>query len=186
MKKTLKSAALISAGATLLFAAFYRILQEGVFLTLAITFGTFAYHFCIRLLIGILYQSLMRNRADYRRAWYTLHGWEQKLYRFLQVKKWKGKMPTYDTAAFDPNIHSWDEIARAMCQSELVHETNILFSFFPLIAALWFGAFPIFLITGILAAVYDLLFVIMQRYNRPRIIRLVRRQESRTKNTGHA
>lgn len=88
-------------------------------------------------------------------------------------------MPTFDMAAFDPCIHSWDEIAQAMCQSELVHETNVIFSFLPLLAAIWAGSLPVFLITSVLSACYDLLFVIMQRYNRPRIIRLIQRQVSK-------
>lgn len=176
MSKVMKWAAAVSVAATFLFSILYAHLHSAFLLSLAITFATISYHLCVRLLIGILYHFLMKNRADYRRAWYQLHPWEQKLYDRLQVKRWKDNMPTYDMATFDPHIHSWDEIAQAMCQSELVHETNVIFSFPPLLAAIWAGAFPVFLITSVLAACYDLLFVIMQRYNRPRIIRLIRRQ----------
>ncbi|MDE6727234.1 MAG: hypothetical protein K2J80_04760, partial [Oscillospiraceae bacterium] len=34
-----------------------------------------------------------------------------------------------------------------------------------------FGSLPAFLITGVLGALVDLVFVIVQRYNRPRLIR---------------
>ena len=43
-------------------------------------------------------------------------------------------------------------------------------------AGAWFGAYPAFIITSILSAALDMVFVIMQRYNRPRIIRLMQRQ----------
>jgi glycosyl-4,4'-diaponeurosporenoate acyltransferase len=38
-----------------------------------------------------------------------------------------------------------------------------------------FGAFWVFLITSVLSALMDLLFAIMQRYNRPRILKLCRK-----------
>lgn len=143
-------------------------------LSLAITFGTFLYHFAMRLLVGCSVDRIKRNKADYTRAWYQLRSFEIGLYRFLKVKKWKGKMPTYDPTLFDPKLHSWDEIAQAMCQAELVHEIIIVLSFLPLTAAIPFGSFGVFLITSILAACFDLCFVIMQRFNRPRVLRCVR------------
>ena len=59
-----------------------------------------------------------------------------------------------------------------MCQAELVHEVNAAVSFVPLLFSVWVGAFPIFLITSIIAAGFDLLFAVIQRYNRPRVMRL--------------
>ncbi|MBR1723505.1 MAG: hypothetical protein IJ723_00560 [Ruminococcus sp.] len=84
-------------------------------------------------------------------------------------------MPTYDPALFDWTKHSWDEIAQAMCQAELVHETIVLFSFVPVLFSIWLGSFWVFLITSLIGAAVDLAFVVMQRYNRPRIIKLIRR-----------
>lgn len=55
-----------------------------------------------------------------------------------------------------------------MCQAELVHETNMALSFLPLIAVRWFGAFYVFLLTSVCGA----LFVIMQRYNRTRVVKI--------------
>ena len=81
-------------------------------------------------------------------------------------------MPTYDADLFDISKHSWDEIAQAMCQSELVHETNVILSFLPIMASVWFGALGVFIITSIMSAVFDLMFVFMQRFNRTRILKL--------------
>lgn len=66
-----------------------------------------------------------------------------------------------------------------MCQSELVHETNVLFSFVPVLFSLWFGEAAIFIVTSALAAAFDLAFVIMQRYNRPTVIRIALRAAKR-------
>ena len=144
----------------------------------AITFGTFFYHFAMRLLVGHVVDRIMKNRADYSKPRYQLREFEIRLYKTLKVKKWKGNMPTYDPSLFDPKLHSWEEIAQAMCQAEIVHEVIVVFSFLPLLGAIPFGSFGVFLITSVLAALYDLSFVIMQRFNRPRIMKLIAKERA--------
>ena len=145
-------------------------------LPFAITFGTCFYHFAMRLLVGYCLHSTMKNRANYHKAWYQLRPFERRLYQMLKVRKWKNHMATFDPTLFDPALHSWEEIAQAMCQAELVHEIIIVLSFIPLFAAIPFGAFPVFLVTSLLSAAYDLSFVIMQRYNRPRVVKLINKK----------
>ena len=144
----------------------------------AITFGTCFYHFTMRLLVGYILNRKMQNKADYRKVRYQLRPFETKLYQWLQAKHWKGNMPTFDPTCFDPKLHSWEEIAQAMCQAEIVHEIIIPLSFLPLLAAIPFGAFPVFLITSLLAALYDLSFVVIQRFNRPRVIKLIQKERT--------
>lgn len=67
------------------------------------------------------------------------------------------------------------EIAQAMCQAEIVHEIIIILSFVPIAFIPRFGAAPVFIITSLLAAELDLSFVILQRFNRPRILKISRR-----------
>ncbi len=174
----MKATAGISALLTGVFALLYRLFGMGWLFSAAITCGTVFYHFAMRLLVGHLVNHRMRNTADYRKSWYQLRPSEAKLYKWLKVKKWKGNMPTYDPHVFDPKLHSWDEIAQAMCQAEIVHEIIAGLSFLPLLAAIPFGTFPVFLITSLLAALYDLCFVIMQRYNRPRILRFIDKERA--------
>lgn len=158
--------------ATIITAILYRCFDREIYLTLAITFGTITYHLGIRLLVGLLYKTIMGNQADYTKKWYQVRPYEKKLYQSLKVKTWKNKIPTYNPESFSIKNHSWHEIAQVMCQAELVHETNMLLSFLPLITAKWFGSFFVFLITSICGSIFDLLFVIVQRYNRARIIRI--------------
>ena len=157
---------------TVLSGVLFYCLGQGFFLSLAITLGTVSYHLGIRLLVGALVQAVVKNRVDYTKKWYQLRPWEHKLYKALHVKAWKDKMPTYDPAAFSVKQHSWYEIAQAMCQSELVHELNALLSFAPLAASRWFGAFGVFLTTSLCGAAFDLLFVVIQRYNRERVLKI--------------
>ena len=82
---------------TIISIILYNRTSQGLFLTLAITFGTTAYHFLMRLLVGWLFENIMHNHADYTRKWYQLRPWERKFYAFCKVKKWKNKMPTYPT-----------------------------------------------------------------------------------------
>ena len=98
------------------------------------------------------------------------------VYETLKIKRWKRKIPTFDNARFNPQLHSWNEIAQAMCQAELVHETIMILSFLPIAEGIWFGMYPVFIITSVLAAGYDLMFVMTQRYNRQRIFSLLARK----------
>ena len=83
-------------------------------------------------------------------------------------------MPAFQPALFDTKIHFWSEIAQAMCQAEVVHEIIVVLSFVPILFSIWVGALPVFLITSFLSAGMDLMFVILQRYNRSREIKKIR------------
>lgn len=178
MAKTMKWAAGIFLALTLVLAVSYRFFPAGVLLTLAITAGTISYHLCMRLLVGRAFHVLLKNRANYHRSWYRLHNWEKRLYEKLRIKKWKAHLPTFQPELFDPRLHTWEEIAQAMCQAELVHETIIVLSFLPLAFVPLFGSFPAFLLTSLGSAAFDGLFVMLQRYNRPRVIHLIEREKS--------
>lgn len=179
MKQTMKRCAVVSGMLTFITAILWSILSEDIMLTIAITAGTIFYHISIRLLVGWAFDQFLDNQTDYRKKWYQVSSWENAVYKKLQVKRWKRHLPTYDSSLFDSALHSWEEIAKAMCQAELVHEVNIAVSFVPVFFSVWVGAFPVFLITSVLAAGYDLLFVMLQRYNRPRVLRLAMRRSSR-------
>ena len=177
MAKTMKLAAALSLAGTLLLSALYRATAGGAWLALAITCGTVAYHIVMRLLVGLAFSAGMQNRANYANRWYQVSRREMAAYEKLKVKRWKRGMPTYDPSLFDPRERTWEEIVQATCQAELVHETIAALSFLPIAAGAWFGAYPVFIITSVLAAACDMAFVIMQRYNRPRLVKLMEMQK---------
>ncbi len=176
MKKLIEVAALLCTILTVGSFALYICFRNGLYETLAITFGTTLYHILMRVAVAFCVNKVMHNRADLSRRWYQPKSWEAPLYAKLKVKKWKDKMPTYQPDFFDPKKISWEEIAMAMCQAEVGHELIVVCSFLPIVAARWFHALPAFLITSLLAAAFDLSFVIMQRYNRARIMKLVQKK----------
>ncbi len=158
---------------TAILSALYRKTACEVFLPLAITFGTTSYHVVMRLLVGLVFGVVMQNKADYKKRRYQVSRHEMAFYEKLNIKDWKRRMPTYDHTLFDPRVHTWEEIAQVMCQAEMIHETIVLLSFLPIAEGIWFGAYPVFIVTSVLAAGCDTLFVMMQRYNRQRIMKLL-------------
>ena len=128
----------------------------------------------IRLIIGYLFDAKYHNQMDYTNKWFTEKKFEQKLYKTIQVKKWKKWFPTMNPQDFDLKRHSMTEIVQATCQAEVVHEVNMVLSFVPIVFSVWFGSLGVFLLTSCAAFIFDSIFVIMQRYNRPRFIRLMK------------
>ena len=181
MKKILLQITTVTFLFTVISAFVYYKTSLDVLLTIAISCGTTFYHFFMRLVVGHTVNFVLNNQVNYRHKWFQLRNCEEKLYTKWKVKVWKERLPTYDPSLFSLKKHSFHEIAQAMCQAEIVHELIVLFSFLPLLFSIPFGAFPVFFVTSVSAAAYDAIFVIIQRYNRPRIIRLAHRSKTRHK-----
>ena len=175
MKLQMLSAAAASLILTVVFTILRCCLSGGVWFSLAITSGTTAYHIIYRIAVGTCVSSMCKS-PNPQSLWFRQKSFEPVLYRFLRVMRWKRYMPTYEPNDFDHTLHTWDEIIQTMCRSELVHEIDIPLSFLPLLCVRIFGAFPAFMITSAGAAAFDLLFVIIQRFNRPRVIKLKNRR----------
>jgi hypothetical protein len=152
--------------------------KSGFLLSFTITMGVFAYHFVMRLLVGLIIDKIFNNNISYNKKWFKTCKFEEKVYSFLKVKKWKKHIPSYNPANFSLE-NTYSQIASATCQAELVHEIIIVFSFLPILLSIWFGTTAVFVITSVLAALIDLIFVILQRYNRPRILKIKLKNENR-------
>ena len=174
---TMKTTAIITSAVTVLLLCIpFR--QTGWWLPCILSFGTTAYHFLMRLAVGYLLLRLTNYDFDYRHAWFQPRKWEAAFYKKLQVRKWKGKLPTYAPNQFSLEQQSLYRILQNMCGAELVHEILMVFSFLPLLAVPIWGEFWVFLITSALAALFDSIFVMAQRYNRPRVVRIYEKQEA--------
>lgn len=146
-------------------------------LAAAISFGMCAYHMAIRFLAPAILSVVFHRKYNEKSRWFRQRSWELKWYRFLRVKKWKGKAITYDPSEFSLKIHTIEEIINNMCHAELVHELIMVLSFTSLFFAIPFGSWEIFLVTAILAAAVDGMFVVIQRFNRPRLILLAEKEK---------
>lgn len=158
---------------------FYNILQIDLLFTLTITFGVTCYHFAMRLLVGGIIVRIFHNRMNYNNKWFSQRSFEPALYKKLKVKQWKDKMPTYSPSTFSIKEHSWEEIAQASCQAEIVHEVIVVLCFLPILLVLVLDSVWVFLITSTLSALADTPFIIMQRYNRPRIVKMIQKPNTK-------
>lgn len=70
-------------------------------------------------------------------------------------------------------------LIQASGQAEIVHEVITMLSFVPTLFTVWFGAAGVFLTTSCLAALLGTVFVMVPRYNRPRLQRLIQKQSKR-------
>lgn len=176
MRRAMLAILFVCMAACIIFALLYLRAGSGWMLSCAISFGTTAYHFAIRFLAALLLGLVTKRKYNYKAWWFRERKWEPGLYRLLRVKEWKGRVPTYDPGEFSLKEHTLQEIVCNMCHAELVHELIVVLSFSSLLFAIPFRAFWVFLITALLAALLDTSFVILQRYNRPRVVRLMEKK----------
>lgn len=179
MKRTIIRITVFLSVAFALALLMFKMTNGELWETVCISLGVTCYHFAMRLLVGFGLDRLLGNQVDYHRAWFRERKMEKKLYEFLKVKQWKNHMPTFESSYFDKSLHSLEEIAQATCQAELVHEVIMVLSFAPMLLCKKFGAVGVFAVTSILAALLDGAFVIMQRFNRPRLIRILQKKKDR-------
>lgn len=170
----------ISTIASVIFFAVFYILfsftSNNLCQILYITFMTFSYHFIMRLAVGTGLKRILLSKCDYNAKWFRQSGVEKKLYKKLKVKKWKARIPAWSPESFSTKHRSLTEIAEAMCYAELVHEVIIILSFVPVLFSIEYGVPAVFIITSVIAAAIDSVFVIVQRYNRPRIVKLINKR----------
>lgn len=176
-KKTSKNMAImicidiLMVAMTIFFAICYRKFNQGWMLTLYVTFLTISYHFVMRLIVGELITVRYRNRKfNINSAGFRMYKFEPKLYKRLKVKKWKKNIITAKPEQFDISKNSMEALLHNIAQAELVHRTIMVLSFVPLVLIIPYGEPIIFIVTSILSCLIDLQFVIVQRYNRTRVI----------------
>lgn len=169
----------VSGVSLVMFFAFWGIFlgtKKPVFFTLGIVAMTVCYHFTVRLVIGGLFDYFLKNDVNYRRKWFAPRDFEEKLYKKLRVKKWKNYMPTADEDLFSLEKRSPVQVVKAGCQAEIVHECCAAAGLLSMFLAFPFGYFWVFFGTSVAAALGDLAFVAIQRYNRPRLLKYIERK----------
>ncbi|MDD3429927.1 MAG: hypothetical protein PHG02_07995 [Oscillospiraceae bacterium] len=172
-KKVLAAATFAVAALWLLAGLLFLYYGTSFWQTWVIALGTTFYHFAMRWLVGAAYQGLLHNCVDYTHRWFAPRHFEPKLYAAVHIKRWKSRLPVYNKAWFHIAQGCYEQVVMAMCQAELVHETIMALAFVPVLFAAYFQAFWVFLLTSVASALIDLPFVMLQRYNRPRLLRLM-------------
>jgi len=175
MARKFKILTIISVLFFLIFFTWHLISPADALFTACITFGVCSYHFLMRLAVGGIVDAIFHNHMNYRKRHFQPRKFEPRLYAVLRVEKWNKHVPTYSPDTFSVKKHSWEEIAMATCQAEIVHEVIVVLSFLPILLSIPFGTSLVFATTSLCAALVDTYFVIIQRYNRPRILALMAR-----------
>lgn len=137
---------------------------------------TIMYHFWVRIIMGNV-SKLFKKHINYKQWWFKEKKFEKRLYKSLRVKEWKGKALTYNPESFSLKEHSLEEIANTMVKSEIDHWINEAISLSTLLFIIPWGRTWAFVISAIAAMIFDSQFIIIQRYNRPRILKVLEREE---------
>ena len=147
-----------------------------VVLWIGITTFTIMYHFWVRIIMGNV-SKLFKKHINYKQWWFKERKFEKKLYKFLRVKEWKGKALTYNPEQFSLKENSLKTIANTMAKSEIDHWINEIISISTMFFSIIWGQFWIFCLTAIFAMIFDAQFIIIQRFNRPRVEKILQREE---------
>jgi len=138
---------------------------------------TIMYHFWVRIIMGNV-SKLFKKHINYKQWWFKEKGFEKGLYKLLRVKEWKDKALTYNPESFSLKQHPLEEIANTMVKSEVDHWINELISLSTLLFIIPWGRTWAFVISAMAAMIFDSQFIIIQRYNRPRILKVLEMEES--------
>lgn len=129
-------------------------------------------------------QLMPRKNFDYTRFPFKPFGWEQngRIYTKLKIQKWKDKVPDmsqYVKSAFRKKITVFrdaeyiHELILETCVAEFVHWVLILVSpmFLILMDSRWAWIWMLLYVLG------NIPFIVIQRYNRPRLVTIMEKQQ---------
>ena len=157
------------------FLTIYIVTNNNIIEVITITVGIALYQVAMRIAVGTVVNLIMNNKANYKNVWFCEKSFENKLYRLIRVRKWKKYVPTYTPDTFDTTKKTVKEIVEATCQAEIVHEVIMIFSLLPITLIPLLGGAVAMIITSVLSMMIDSVFVILQRYNRPKLVRVMER-----------
>lgn len=122
---------------------------------------------------------LFRKKFNYTSVWLAPKKFEAGLYKMLKVKNWKNKVPVYDIDEYSFEKHSLEEIIMNTCHAEVVHEVISVVSYVPILLGGLINHYKLIILTSIAFSCCHLIFVVIQRFNRPRIIKLYESRKNR-------
>ena len=97
----------------------------------------------------------------------------------MKDRKWKEKVLTFEPDKYDFKNVTLEQLATTMSKSELDHWINELISIISMLFTFVWGCAPAFVISAVLAMIFDAQFIIVQRYNRPIVIRVMNKLEQK-------
>lgn len=128
------------------------------------------YHFLVRAITPRILELIHKDKKfNSDNLWFRQKAIEKRIYKILQVKKWKDSLPTIKSEEFSLRTNSFDGVIEIMCIAEVLHIQIFFWSLLFILFGFVFGYFWIFIIVGIFSACWETRFIMAQRYNRPRV-----------------
>lgn len=134
--------------------------------------------------VAFLVRCLPKRLFSFDRAFYREHRFEKHLYRFLRVNRWKGHLPeagglagfSKRSLANTLTLQYVERFLMETCIAEVGHLAIGILGYCS-VGFAWllpdpYPYIPLFVVLATLDLFVQLLFVIIQRYNRPRLVRL--------------
>lgn len=159
-----------------LYVYYFKGVKSALFLWTGMISLLIVYQFSLRLVFGTVNSHLP---ISYRQRLFKELGFEKSIYKRVHVKKWKHKVPTYNPELFVLEDFTMEEIASTMAKVEADHWANVLISFSTLLFIFIWGRAWFFVPVVIFAVLFDLVFISIQRFNRPRVLKIIKKEESR-------
>lgn len=150
--------------------------RSGVILWIGVSAFTVVYHFKGRLIMG---EQTKKWNISYKHPFFRERRFEQKLYKLLRVREWRDKVLTYDPESYNVKTHTYTQLANTMSKSECDHWINELISLSTLAFGLIWGEMWIFALTALVSMLFDAQFIVVQRYNRKRVVSLIKKTEDK-------
>ena len=86
MPTIMKLTSILSIILTILFALLFNYYENETLYTLAITTGAIAYHFTMRLIVGYVFNFILKNKVNYSKKWFNVSKLEMKIYKLIITK----------------------------------------------------------------------------------------------------
>ena len=137
---------------------------------------TIMYHFWVRIIMGNVLK-LFKKHITYKQYFFKEKKFEKKFYDLIKVKSWKDKVLTYAPQEFDLKENSLETVANNMAKAELDHWINSLISISTISFGFFSNVFWPFIVSAIFAMAFETQFIVLQRYNRPRVVKIIEREE---------
>lgn len=168
------------------FVVFYAVFlfsRTNAFFKITVLFGVLLYHCVMRLFLNWFCKNLKSRPWNNTNKWFRERKFEKAIYNILNVSKWKDSVPNYDPEDFDVRSKKLSKIISNSCRVEVTHLAIIVLGFLPVLLPLFMtgGSFWAMFWIGVVAGICELPFVIVQRYNRPRMLKAFHNQESQRK-----
>ena len=147
--------------------------KDGIVLWTGIVCFMILYHFGFRIYMG---NVTKKWSITYKHPWFKQRSFEKQLYKTLKVRKWKDKVLTFEPDMYDFRNRTLHQLATTMAKSETDHWINEIISIISMFFSFIWGCPAAFIISALAAMVFDAQFIVVQRYNRPIVLRLAERQ----------